>query len=305
MNNNHILFIITNNKFLDSFRTTITNDGSLAVLFNPEKHNDYCLTKNSLCYSNGKKISDEDFIKLLSSKNTPIKNQLLINAIFSFIYFNFDVRNFWVYKIDKASLNRYLGLSIGAKGYNLYEKIASLSNIYGIIFNLGVFPLLKIKEQTNKIIVIESHYFHQLALLVLENSYNSYGEAAKFYSDKVNLSILKEKNKNAAMIAIELISLSSRCKANAHIKLKTLIYRVPNLLQVCQSTTESTSLKNRTLKRAFKDVKNILDKCTKLQDEVENFNITFPEIKMNNLDACIEINFKYTKNINKKRRELN
>lgn len=284
------LFIPTLPKFLDILRPVITSKSSKAVLFNPNNEA-YHLIDKQLYYKNNR-LSEDDLNDLAANnENKPIREQLLIYAMFGFLYFENDLRNRSKFYIDKIQMNKYFGTSSGEHGFNLYEKLHDISNhVYGIIWDNGVYPIFNIEEH-EKNIVVESVYFHTLLNMMIEEI--SLQDNGKFYTDAVNTSILLEKNKNSALIAVELASLLARCKKSGkpHIAVESLILRIESLTTICFFSDKSTSYKNKVLKKAFSEVVNILTCRTCYSNEIE-LNIPISEINMKNLKFVININRK-------------
>lgn len=233
--------------------------------------------------------------------NKFIEDQLLLYGLFSFLYVKEDLRNNIEFKVSLNGLSKYLDVSIGVNGYDLRGKISKFTKMYGVIDNIGVFPLMEIQEQLDTLI-IRSEYLHRVSNLILNEAFNKYGERAKYLNTQVFTDILSERNKSAALIAIELVSLIARSKRNtAHISLKTLITRVPRLTAIILSDND-TSYKNKQLNRAFQPVIEILKRRSTIFEDLIDLRIQFPKIKFSNLDAVIQISYKaFSKN--KLRRE--
>lgn len=289
------LYILTLAGFRDALRPVISDENCKATLLNFQDE-DYVLYNNVLDYK-GVSLSIEEVFELAANPNInkSIRENVLIYGIFSFLYSQRDLRNRYEFEVTESEMCKFLGLSIGANGFRLAEKLESLTGIFGVIEGQGIYRLIDVTRSEDKI-KIKSLYFHRLLNDLLEDSFNEFGERAKYYTDKINASITSVKQKTAALIAIELSSLIARSKGKkAHISIRTLFYRVPQLMAIYLSKG-SISFKNRQLKRIFSTVNSILDTKTDFPDELEEFIVEIPSIDIRKLDSVINISFKgYTR----------
>ncbi len=286
------IYAITLKGGQDMLRNAVTDENCKAVVFNPENM-DYLLKVSTLYYK-GSVLSEEEVLELVANPdvNKPIKEAMLIYGLFSYLYAEQDIRNKHVFETTVIELSNYLGISTGSKGFKIVEKLIEISKVYGIIPGVGVFPLIEIEEQQDKLI-IKSQYLHMAFNAVINECFNNYGERGKYYTDKVYANILTEKNKAAALVAIEIANLIARARGNkAHISVRNIIIKIPQLTAICLSNNTSTSNKNKQLKRVFSKVYDILEDKTSLFNDLKYLKICIPSVNISNLDAVIDISYK-------------
>lgn len=284
------LYIITLSGYRDALKPSVTDENCKAVLLNLENA-DYVLNQGVLYY-NGSALSEEYLFELAANPNFnhPIKEGVLVHCIFSFLYSKCDLRNRAEFETSENEINKYLGVSTGHKGFKLLDKIKELSNVYGIIEG-KVFNLIEVEDQQSNL-QIRCLYLHILLNTIIDESFNRFGERAKYYTDKVSTEIISVKNKTAALIVIELAGLVARSRGTkCHITLKNLFYRVPQLMAIYLSKN-STSQKNQQLRRSFNIVDSVFQNKTEIPNELVEFEIVIPEVDIRNLDAVINISFK-------------
>lgn len=291
MENSDRLIIPTLRGFRDALKPTVTDSSCKAVLFNPMDNN-YYLANNTIYYKNHP-LNENEVFELAANPNInkPLKEGPLVYGMFSLLYTNYDLRNRTEFRVTESDLCKCLGLSTGSKGFKLTEKLMELSNVFATIDGKGAFNLFELKEQES-CLIIKSVYMSTLLNMIINEASNEFGESAKYYTDKVHLNIVSTKQKTAALIVIELASLIARSRGKySHISLKTLFYYVPQLMAIYLNNY-STSLKNRQLSRIFNAVDGIIQVKTAFPDELEELNISIPELSIKNLNAVIKITFK-------------
>ena len=287
------LIIPTLKGFTDCFRPAINTDNPCVFLFNPASSEDSCELIDNVLYYQGYALSPDEIQELASNpkENKPIKENLLIYGVFSYLYSLHDLRNQIEIETTISSISYFLELSTGTKGFKLKEKLEELSKVYGVIVDKGVYPLLEVKEH-NGTLIIRSEYMHHALNLMLQECNDRYGERGRYYTDSVHVNLVNEKNKTAALVVIELASLIVRAKGKqAHISLKSLAYRVPPLLNIWLSNS-NTSMKNRQLRRVFGNLYDLLGDKTELYIDLKDLEISIPQLSVSNPDAVIRIRYK-------------
>ncbi|RAV06613.1 hypothetical protein [Paenibacillus sp. YN15] len=163
---NHKFISITQPKFKDALRNVITEDESLAVVLHLND-TDYVL-KDQTLYHQGVPLSLDDIFRLIidTEKNEPLPEQLLMAAIFTFLYSKRDLRNGTKFETSVNELSAFLGTSVGSKGFRLVEKLKSFKSVYGVIPSEGVFTVLEVEQSHGKLI-LRSPYFHRILNLIL------------------------------------------------------------------------------------------------------------------------------------------
>lgn len=286
------LIIPTLSGFKDMLRPAISDEKSRMALLNVQ--NEDFVFKGHVLYHRSKALSENEIFDLIAEPkiNRPLDEPVLVNAIFSFLYLKRDLRNQVEFETSINELNSFMGVSTGAKGFRLVEKLEALSNIYGVISGVGVFPLLEVRRFQNKLI-LTSHYFHQALNMMLTESVNRYGERGIYYTDKVHASLVAERNKTAALIVIELARLivTAGRRGKPHITLSELALRIPQLYAIW-SNPNGTSFQNRQLHRAFSKVKQLMADKTKLPKAYPELSIEIPVLQVSKPDAVIHIRHK-------------
>ncbi len=218
--------------------------------------------------------------------NYPIKNNLLIYGLFSYLYEKEDLRNKDTWFIKVVDIERYFGVSTGKKGYHLVNKLFDFQDIFGVIED-KVYPLLIIEDYTKTHIILKSPYMHELMKDILEGISLEGQEKSIYYTTVIDKSILKEKNELAALMTIELAILTVVTK-EPHIAYGNLISKVPRLRQKVEGL-ESTSQQNRILKRCFLKVYELLEDRTQLVMKYPYMTISSCIPTVYELDKSIKI----------------
>lgn len=288
----HRLKPITLTGFRDALRP-IASDKFDMVLFNPED-NSYVCNKQAL-YHQGVALSKEELTVLVSDPivNKPLREPVLAIGIWSFLYDNYDLRNAVEFETTVNQISSYLGVSVGSKGFRLVGKLEAFRHVYGFIRDGRVVPLLEIKQQGDKLI-LRSEYLHITLNEILREGENHHGERRRFYSDKAFTSLVSAKNKTAALIVIELITLIVTASVKVRrprISLRTLAERIPQL-EIILFGNEARSVRNKKLRRAFKGVLPLIEEKTSLMKDYESFRVIIPELDVANPDAVIVIRHK-------------
>ncbi|MEC1717799.1 hypothetical protein [Schinkia azotoformans] len=289
---NNRLIVPTLKGFTDCFRTAITSDNSCMFLFNPASSEDLYELIDNVFYYQSHELSPDEIQELASNpkENKPIKENLLVYGVFSYLYSLHDLRNHNEFETTISSISYFLGLSTGTKGFKLKENMEELGKVYGVIVD-KCYPLLEVEERNGNLI-IRSEYMHHALNLMLQECNDRYGERGRYYTDSVHANLVNGKNKIAALVVIELASLIARAKGNqAHISLKSLAYRVPPLLNIWLSDS-SISMKNRKLRRVFENLYDLLGNKTELYIDLKDLEISIPQLSVSKPDAVIRIRYK-------------
>lgn len=288
------LKVITQPKCTDLLRPVISVDGSLMVLFNPQDK-DYGAEDKALCYKEVP-LSMHKVVELAgnSEVNRNLQEPILLIGLWSFLYDRCDLRNKTQFATSVAELSRYLGISVGGKGYRLTEKLESFANVYGIIPIDGVFRLLEIERIPDDKLILRSEYLHRALNIIIRENYNVFEGKRSFYTDKAFANLVAAKNKTAALIVIELVNLvvSAGLRVRKpHISLNTLAERIPQLFEILYSKAP-LGIRNKQLRRAIKGVVPLLMERTSLSRGYVDLEIYIPSSKDLKPKSVIEIRHK-------------
>jgi len=286
---NHRLIIPTLPGYRDAFRTTVTENDARAVLFYPR--DERYVSSNGVLFCGGEAVTWEQLFEQISNPavNRPIEEPVLVYGLFSFMYTHGDLRNHVAIQTTESRLCRFLGVSSGVNGFRLIEKMWQFRYVFGVIHNLGVFPLLNLEVGLDGTVVLRSDFFHHLLNLMIAERIR-YGQNGRFYSKSVYADLVAARNKPAAMIVIELARLIAICgqRGHPHISLGELAYRIPQLAEIWR-TPKETSFQNRKLRRAFEPVEKLLTEKTSLMEEFDNLRIHVPELSVSKPKAVMRI----------------
>ena len=277
----------------DVFRPTVTQDNSIAVLFNPVS-DDFILGKDVLYYK-AKALSIVEVFALAANLaiNNPIYFNTLVHGLFTHLFLCYDLRNCTEFVLSKKEILYHLGIDDGKKRVNLVKMLAELSQVYGVIKGLGVFPLLTF-EVLPETLVIHSEYMHHILNSILVEAPLDCLERGCYYTDKVLLNIVANPSQIACLIIIELISLLAQSgDKEVEISVSTLAVRIPQLRRLLESSS-STSLKNQKLKWIFSTVYRLLHDQSIISSKYKelSFEPVIPEVS--NLDVVLKLNLKRT-----------
>jgi len=253
------LIIPTLSGYTDVFRPTISKPDSKAFLFNPQDSR-YRLEGRVLTL-NGSPIRKEELLRLAGdpAENQPIKENVLIYGVFSYLFQRKDFANSSSFEIGITDISRYFGVTTGEKGFRLLEKLQSLATVYGILADSGeVFPLLTVEPSDSKL-RLTSIYLHRVLSAMLAIHYDWEKRKPFFYTGLAYASLIAARNTAAALIVIELVRLivSAGSRRSPSIAVSRLEQYVPQLRAIRLSDC-STSRKNRDLKRIFRVVYRLL-----------------------------------------------
>lgn len=283
--------LVTLSNFKDSLRTIVSEDGARAVLFHP-RDSQFQLGGDTL-YQNGEPLSMQDVCNLAfdRSVNHHLEEPVLLLGLWSYLYDNHDVRNGKTFEVSEKALGRYLGVSVGEKGFRLSEKLQSFQEVFGVIPEKGVFRLLEVEYLASGKLVLRSEYFHRLLNMLVQEVHDQYDGKRFFYTDKALMGLVTAKNKLAALIALELVTLviiAGSKVHNPHIGLSTLADRIPQLHAILYGPAP-LGVRNKQLRRAFGGVKEYLEDRTRLYDDYRNFHVDIPALKTLTKDSEIRI----------------
>lgn len=191
------------------------------------------------------------------------------------------------------------------------NKIASYSAVYGVLVShqggreyRSHYPVLQLVEHNdeNNTVEIMSPYINKLIGTIVQASIkkdrndkpklkrNGTPFTWATHSYMVDLELAKERNKRAAEIVCRIVDIIEECGngGTPHIKVKTLIERVPDL-ENALNNAKTPSDKSKILRRAFSKAWQLLETKTKLRECYKN--IQFPTLipTPRDMDKLIEI----------------
>ncbi|WP_135555452.1 hypothetical protein [Paenibacillus cymbidii] len=216
-------------------------------------------TAESMLYADGKLFDGSEWLSLdetirlakVRENNVPLPEPVLLVGIWSYM-FHHGLRVRPEVETTEHKLNTFMGLSVGRNGFNLRDKLADLSRIYGIIPGKGVFPFLEFIGGSGNQWVLKSYYLYQL-LKTIKEHLSATTTKKYYYSKRAYANLVSAKNKTAAMILLQLICLVTKAGINTYrpsISLHTLAERIPALREILYGNQPSNTRQKR-LRRAF------------------------------------------------------
>ena len=215
----------------------------------------------------------------------------LLRSLYTIIYSNAKNIGTDTVSIFLPTLLKHLGIEINTgKPNDLFKKIRSFENVIGVYKNGSFYKLLdfiKYEKETN-IMTFASPWMNKI-LRELESANTIKPKKGDLYIKPhhgflVHSNIAKERNKPAIEIVQVIVALlQERAEdkrenvqmTTAHIKISTIIERIPLLNQKLDNT-KTIADKNRVLKRAFSKTYELLKTRTDLYTYYNN--LTIPEI---------------------------
>lgn len=271
------MFVPSHPYFRDMLRTVKTRDSSQAILLHPLGQGYIC--RDGHLYKDGIQLDYEELHQLLKS-NREIRDPLLMYGIFSFFYFKGDIRNRNFIDCRKSELYQYLELNKGGKGYPLQETLESYRSIVGWVFEKGVFPLVEIEQLPDGQLRLSSEYFHHVLNALLEECNLSSEYVYKFRLTCIPLAILRQRSKQAALVAMEfayLLETMNSDKGMRKISLCELMNRVPDFGKVLRDESKSISYCNRHMRNILEGAVSTLREISDLPRRYLNMAIQLPE----------------------------
>lgn len=224
---------------------------------------------------------------------------LLLNALWSYIYMHRDPLNNTEFRFGLSKFAAAVGKNArGNRRYDFVKKIKDLANIQ--YFSIDSYPghlsfhaegnvVDKIELLSDESLVIHSEYFQKVFLAVYAlNAENSRGRFSYWYTDLVHANILSRRNKSAALavmyIIVQLVQMGN-VPANSpagavkrgFISLEALIAKLPILKGYLENSLDSTSVKNRKIRRFLDQIKKIIDKDTDVELWYQRMNLIMPK----------------------------
>lgn len=271
---NNRLIIPTLSGYTDVFRPTVSDKKrSQAFLFNPQD-NQYQLHDKKLLFNN-LVLSQEDMVSLVQDPviNKPIEENVLVYGIFSYLCINKGLEHNTTFEVGITDISSFLGITVGKKGFRLFEKLKSLESIWGVLVEIGeVYPLLTVEKSGLKL-KITTDYMHRVLNRMIDFSRDRENNKPFFFTNLAHASLVSMRNKTAALIVIELVRLIvSAGRIKPHISIYRLEKYVPQLREIRESC-RGNSLKNRDLKRIFTSVYQLLSSNTEVISTFDEFSI--------------------------------
>jgi hypothetical protein len=268
------LIIPTLTGYTDVFRPTVKDKKtSQAFLFNPQD-NRYRLNGKTLLFNNFT-INKEEVIEFAEDPavNMAIKENVLVYGIFSYLCSRKGLEYNTIFEIGITDISIFFGVTMGEKGFKLFEKLKSLESVYGVITETGeVFPLLTVKKSGLKL-KITTEYMHRVFNRMIAISKDKENNKPYFFTNLANVSIVSSRNKTAALIIIELIRLIvSAGKFQSHITIYRLEKYIPQLRAI-RVSSRGHSQKNRDLKRIFTSVYQLISSRTEITSTFDQFTV--------------------------------
>lgn len=275
------MFVPSHPYYRDMLRTVKTRDSSQAILLHPSEPGYVC--RDGHLYKDGNLLGVDDLRQLVKS-NGEIRDPLMVYGIFSFFYFKGDIRNRNFIECRKSDLYQFLEINKGGKGYPLIETLKSYESVMGWVFGKGVFPLLKIEQLPDGRLRLTSEYFHHVLNALLEECNLSSESGYKYRLTSITVSILRQRSKQAALIALEfayLLETMSGDKGKRMISIRKLMNRVPDFGKVLRDESKSISYRNRHMRGILKGAIVMLQGTEKdpgyLKRRYPKMNIQLPE----------------------------
>ncbi len=212
-------------------------------------------------------------------------NNLLVLALFSFLY---NIKGFesveTTFKISE--FKNYIGFVGGGKSMNIQQELQKLSEVGYVWQYVPEDTLIKITFN-GTMATVSSTYFNHLYKHMSEQTSSS-------YSSMVCTSILKERNKGAVEIVIELVKLIERrgqIREN-----QTTEISIPTLIERCSTLYEQVKGKevkeqNRVIKTSLFKALELLRVHTQVYACFKELEIFLPEKKNLKKENKIKIKF--------------
>lgn len=267
------LIVPTLSSHTDVFRPTISDRSSRLFLFNPQGSK-YTL-KDKMLFRDEVALSKEElFIQAKNhAVNQPIKENVLIYGVFSYLYLKKGLEYNQSFEISITDISRFFGVTMGEKGFKLFEKLKTLEQVFGIIGKTGeAFQLLKVEKHGSKLHIV-SEYMHRALNMMI--SFSKSENKPLYFTPYAHSSLIASKNKIASLIVVELIRLFATAGKFPRIRIYQLEQYVPQLRAI-RFSNKSNSLKNRDLKRIFTSVYRLIATKTEISREIDE--LLFEEI---------------------------
>ncbi len=219
--------------------------------FNNKLTKYYC--KESMCHLQGK------------------CDNLLVLALFSFVYQNKGLKSS-PYTFKLSDFKKYIGFVGGGKSKNIQQELLKLCEIGYVWQYVPEDRLIEIAF-TGNMATVSSTYFNHLYKHMSEQTSSS-------YSSMVSTTILKERNKGAVEITIELVKLIERRgqireNQTAEISIPTLIERCSTLYE--QVKGKGVKEQNRVVKTSLFKALDLLRVHTQVYACFKELEIYLPE----------------------------
>ncbi len=152
-------------------------------------------------------------------------------GLFSYCYITHSDNSSDEFTVNVYELKKYLGLSMGNNGFDVYRGISDLGRFFGAVKGKGIYPLISNIVTSKNLVSFKSRYF---ALLILYMKYksNDSDKRLPFYTSMVRSNIVKCRNHAAVEIVLALVSMIARRGTFAGGKVSISIIR---LLRMCPS----------------------------------------------------------------------
>jgi hypothetical protein len=257
--NKECLVIPSCNGLLDCFNT---------------KKNKY--RQESLCHL----VTDEDI------------NSIFIITLFSFIYHYCNRKDTDTYTIKLSQLKHFRQQTHGSKPFDVKAELDELNNIGCYWYGLEIVRLAEIIIDGRKA-TIKSKYFAELFKAMKYLTQRKDSTHSSSYTSLISTEILKERNRSAVEIVIEICKLVERRGAMsngkaAHIAISTLIDRCPTLSFKIENT-ETISRKNQMLRDDIDKADELLKEKTRIYEVFKDLELNKSEKIAVNKECKIEI----------------
>jgi hypothetical protein len=269
------MFVPSFPYFRDMLRTVVTGDNRFAVLICPAESGYFC--RGGRLYKDGRALSDDELYQLVKA-NGDLRDPLMVYGLFSFFYFKGDIRNRTFEDCRITDLYEFLEISKGGKGYPLRETLESFESVFGWVLGKGVFPLLQIEPLSDGRLRLSSEYFHHALNALIAECHQLSETGFKFRLTSVPLAFLRQRNKQAALIAMEfafLLETMSSDKDVREISLETLMKRVPAFGRALRDESKPVSYRNRYLRETLKRAKFLVTEVSDLPSRYPNLTIVW------------------------------
>ncbi|HWO97224.1 MAG TPA: hypothetical protein VNM45_13010 [Bacillus sp. (in: firmicutes)] len=265
------LVIPTLSKHTDVFRPAISDRYSRLFLFNPQDSK-YRLKDKTLFLDNVA-LNKEELFKLGKNHevNKHITENTLIYGIFSYLYWKKGLEHNTTFEISITDISKFFEVTMGEKGFKLFEKLKTFEGIFGIITETGeAFQILKVEKNGSKLHIV-SEYMHRALNMMI--TFSKEENKPFYFTTYAHSSLVASKNKTASLIVIELVRLFATGGRYPKTGIFNLERYVPQLRAI-RLANKSNSLKNRDLKRIFTSVYRLIATKTEISNEIDELVYT-------------------------------